>query len=116
MKQRIMNHVAFFNSIVYTGYFFCRQCGYVSKKYNSYMRQDVKVQSRYLRYVLEYMGEEYLTQKAADITSSRVTIFQEDGTVAFDSKTDVSSMENHKDCPGSQSCPKREVGKWCGYQ
>lgn len=115
MKQRIMNHVGFLTALSILVTFFAASV-VMYQKYNSYMRQDVKNESRYLRYVLEYMGEEYLTQKAADITSSRVTIFQEDGTVAFDSKTDVSSMENHKDRPEVKAAQKREKGKWCGYQ
>ena len=115
MKQRIMNHVGFLTALSILVTFFAASV-VMYQKYNSYMRQDVKNESRYLRYVLS-IGEKYLTQKAADITSSRVTIFQEDGTVAFDSKTDVSSMENHKDRPEVKKPPKkREKGKWCGYQ
>ena len=109
MKQRIMNHVGFLTALSILVTFFAASV-VMYQKYNSYMRQDVKNESRYLRYVLEYMGEEYLTQKAADITSSRVTIFQEDGTVAFDSKTDVSSMENHKIVRKSKLPKKRRRG------
>ena len=110
MKQRIMNHVGFLTALSILVTFFAASV-VMYQKYNSYMRQDVKNESRYLRYVLEYMGEEYLTQKAADITSSRVTIFQEDGTVAFDSKTDVSSMENHKDRPEVKAAQKKGEGE-----
>ena len=110
MKQRIMNHVGFLTALSILVTFFAASV-VMYQKYNSYMRQDVKNESRYLRYVLEYMGEEYLTQKAADITSSRVTIFQEDGTVAFDSKTDVSSMENHKDRPEVKAAQKTGEGE-----
>ena len=110
MKQRIMNHVGFLTALSILVTFFAASV-VMYQKYNSYMRQDVKNESRYLRYVLEYMGEEYLTQKAADITSSRVTIFQEDGTVAFDSKTDVSSMENHKNRPEVKAAQKKGEGE-----
>lgn len=110
MKQRIMNHVGFLTALSILVTFFAASV-VMYQKYNSYMRQDVKNESQYLRYVLEYMGEEYLTQKAADITSSRVTIFQEDGTVAFDSKTDASSMENHKDRPEVKAAQKKGEGE-----
>lgn len=110
MKQRIMNHVGFLTALSILVTFFAASV-VMYQKYNSYMRQDVKNESQYLRYVLEYMGEEYLTQKAADITSSRVTIFQENGTVAFDSKTDASSMENHKDRPEVKAAQKKGEGE-----
>lgn len=110
MKQRIMNHVGFLTVLSILVTFFVASV-VMYQKYNSYMRQDVKNESKYLRYVLDYMGEEYLTQKAADMTSSRITIFHEDGSVLFDSKTDAASMENHKDRPEVKAAQKKGEGE-----
>lgn len=110
MKQRIMNHVGFLTALSILVTFFAASV-VMYQKYNSYMRQDVRNESQYLRYVLDYMGEEYLTQKAANITNSRITIFHEDGTVAFDSKMDAASMENHKNRPEVKAAQKNEEGE-----
>ena len=110
MKQRIMNHVGFLTALSILVTFFAASV-VMYQKYNSYMRQDVKNESQYLRYVLEYMGEEYLTEEVADMTNSRVTIFQKDGSVAFDSKTDVASMENHQDRPEVKAALKNGRGR-----
>ena len=98
MKQRIMNHVGILAAFSILITFFAASI-VMYQKYNSYMRQDVKNESRYLRYVLEYMGEDYLTREVGNITTSRITLFQEDGTVLFDSEKDAESMENHKNRP-----------------
>ena len=111
MKQRIMNHVGFLTALSILVTFFAASV-VMYQKYNSYMRQDVKNESQYLRYVLEYMGEEYLTEEVADMTNSRVTIFQKDGSVAFDSKTDAASMENHQNRPEVKAALKAE--RYCG--
>ena len=110
MKQRIMNHVGFLTALSILVTFFAASV-VMYQKYNSYMRQDVKNESRYLRYVLEYMGEEYLTEEVADMTNSRVTIFQKDGSVAFDSKTDAASMENHQNRPEVKAALKEGEGE-----
>ena len=57
------------------------------------------------------MGEEYLTEEVADMTNSRVTIFQKDGSVAFDSKTDAASMENHQNRPEVKAALKEGEGE-----
>lgn len=110
MKQRIMNHVGFLTALSILVTFFAASV-VMYQKYNSYMRQDVKNESQYLRYVLEYMGEEYLTEEVADMTNSRVTIFQKDGSVAFDSKTDAASMENHQNRPEVKAALKEGEGE-----
>ena len=81
MKQRIMNHVGILAAFSILITFFAASI-VMYQKYNSYMRQDVKNESRYLEYVLENMGEEYLTREVGNITTSRITLFQKDGTVS----------------------------------
>ena len=110
MKQRIMNHVGLLAALSILITFFAASI-VMYQKYNSYMRQDVKNESRYLRYVLEYMGEDYLTREVGNITTSRITLFQEDGTVLFDSEKDAESMENHKNRPEVKAAKQTGEGE-----
>lgn len=110
MKQRIMNHVGILAAFSILITFFAASI-VMYQKYNSYMRQDVKNESRYLRYVLEYMGEDYLTREVGNITTSRITLFQEDGTVLFDSEKDAESMENHKNRPEVKAAKQTGEGE-----
>lgn len=54
MKQRIMNHVGLLAALSILITFFAASI-VMYQKYNSYMRKDVKNESRYLEYVLENM-------------------------------------------------------------
>lgn len=110
MKQRIMNHVGLLAALSILITFFAASI-VMYQKYNSYMRQDVKNESRYLEYVLENMGEEYLTREVGKITTSRITLFQNDGTVLFDSEKDAKSMENHKNRPEVKAAIKHGEGE-----
>lgn len=110
MKQRIMNHVGILAAFSILITFFAASI-VMYQKYNSYMRQDVKNESRYLEYVLENMGEEYLTREVGNITTSRITLFQKDGTVLFDSEKDADFMENHKNRPEIKAAIKHGEGE-----
>lgn len=110
MKQRIMNHVGFLValSIFLT---FIAASVVMYEKYNSYMRQDVKNEAEYIRYALEHMGEEYLTEEAGQLTTSRITLAKEDGTVVYDSEKEISELENHKNRPEFQKAAKNGSGE-----
>lgn len=110
MKQRIMNHVGLLVALSILITFFAASI-VMYQKYNSYMRKDVKNESRYLEYVLENMGEEYLTHEVGNITTSRITLFQKDGTVLFDSEKDADFMENHKNRPEIKAAIKHGEGE-----
>jgi len=110
MKQRIMNHVGLLAALSILITFFAASI-VMYQKYNSYMRKDVKNESRYLEYVLENMGEEYLTREVGNITTSRITLFQKDGTVLFDSEKDADFMENHKNRPEIKAAIKHGEGE-----
>lgn len=110
MKQRIMNHVGLLAALSILITFFAASI-VMYQKYNSYMRKDVKNESRYLEYVLENMGEEYLTREVGNITTSRITLFQMDGTVLFDSEKDADFMENHKNRPEIKAAIKHGEGE-----
>lgn len=73
------------------------------EKYNDYMKQGVKDEAYYIRYALEHIGEEYLTEETGRLTTSRITLTKADGTVLYDSEKNPDEMENHNDRPEFQS-------------
>ena len=82
MKQRIMNNIGFLValSMLLT---FTAASVIMYEKYNSYMRQDVKNEVEYIRYAIEKIGEEYLTEETGNLTTSRITLTAPDGTVLY---------------------------------
>ena len=38
------------------------------------MQQDVKNEAKYIRYAIENIGEEYLTEETGNLTTSRITL------------------------------------------
>lgn len=63
------------------------------------MYSSVKNECKYYKFALDKMGDGYLDAKAGDITDSRVTLIDTDGTVLFDSLEKVELMENHSSRP-----------------
>lgn len=110
MKQRIMNNVGLLVilSVLLT---FIAASGVMYDKYNKYMRQGVKDEAEYLRYALEHIGEEYLTREAGELTTSRLTLAEADGTILFDSEKNPDEMENHKKRPEFQKAEKDGIGQ-----
>ena len=80
------------------------------EKYNSYMQQDVKNEAKYIRYAIENIGEEYLTEETGNLTTSRITLTRPDGTVLYDSEKYPDSMENHKSRPEFESAREKGSG------
>lgn len=109
MKQRIMNNVGLLValSIFFT---FTAASVVMYEKYNSYMQQDVKNEAKYIRYAIENIGEEYLTEETGNLTTSRITLTRPDGTVLYDSEKYPDSMENHKSRPEFESAREKGSG------
>ncbi len=109
MKQRIMNNVGLLValSIFLT---FTAASVVMYEKYNSYMQQDVKNEVKYIRYALENIGEEYLTEETGNLTTSRITLTRPDGTVLYDSEKYPDSMENHKSRPEFEAAREKGSG------
>lgn len=109
MKQRIMNNVGLLValSIFLT---FTAASVVMYEKYNSYMQQDVKNEAKYIRYAIENIGEEYLTEETGNLTTSRITLTRPDGTVLYDSEKYLDSMENHKSRPEFESAREKGSG------
>ena len=109
MKQRIMNNVGLLValSIFLT---FTAASVVMYEKYNSYMQQDVKNEAKYIRYAIENIGEEYLTEETGNLTTSRITLTRPDGTVLYDSEKYPDSMENHKSRPEFESAREKGSG------
>lgn len=110
MKQRIMNNVGVLValSVLLT---FISASIVMYEKYNSYMRQDVKNESEYLRYALETIGESYLTEETGKLTTSRITLINSEGTVLYDSDSDSGQMENHKNRPEFKEAEEKGKGE-----
>lgn len=68
-------------------------------EFNRSMKQSVKNEVEYVRYFLEQTEASALTQEIGDLTTSRITLADTDGTVLFDSELDSTQMENHSDRP-----------------
>lgn len=69
------------------------------QKFTSFMKQSVRTEATYIQNALEQWGTSYLTQEIGDLTPSRITLADTDGTVLFDSKTDPALLENHGSRP-----------------
>lgn len=98
MRQRIMNHASFLVvlSVVLT---FIAASIVMYGKLNSNMYQDVRNEARYIRAVMEMQDGGLSMEELGDVTSSRLTLLDEDGNVLFDSETEAGTLENHKDRP-----------------
>lgn len=110
MKQRIMNHVGV---LVALGIFlsFLAASGIMYDKYNNYMQQDVKNETEYIRYALKNMGTEYLTQEMGQLTTSRITLLDPEGTILYDSERYPNEMENHGNRPEIQAAMEKGEGE-----
>lgn len=114
MKQRIMNNIGFLValSMLLT---FTAASVIMYEKYNSYMRQDVKNEVEYIRYAIEKIGEEYLTEEAGNLTTSRITLTAPDGTVLYDSEQYADQGENRTGSPGLEKVQEDGTGEVMRY-
>jgi two-component system phosphate regulon sensor histidine kinase PhoR len=63
------------------------------------MENEVKREANYLKSALNITGIDYLNNELIEDASNRISLIDVDGTVLFDSKEDVSTLENHSDRP-----------------
>lgn len=63
------------------------------------MKDSVRTECRNLKSVLDQVGEDYLTPEKGDLTSSRLTLIDEEGKVLFESLEPADRMEDHGDRP-----------------
>lgn len=114
MKQRIMNNIGFLValSMLLT---FTAASVIMYEKYNSYMRQDVKNEVEYIRYAIEKIGEEYLTEETGNLTTSRITLTAPDGAVLYDSEQYTDQEENRTGSPGFEKVQEDGTGEVMRY-
>lgn len=98
MRKRILNYVGFMIilSMVLT---FVSASVIMYVKTNEWMEQDVRNEAQYVRLLLEQTTDSGWEEQAGTLTTSRITILNEDGTVQYDSEEDSATMGNHKDRP-----------------
>ena len=98
MKQRIFSHTSLLIilSVILT---FLAAGTVMYNRYDIYMKQGVRDEAAYIKTGLEEDGEEFLTTRIGNATSSRITLLGEDGKVLFDSIENPAEMENHSNRP-----------------
>lgn len=75
------------------------------------MEKEVERETTYLESALNVTGIDYLHNGLVKDASNRISLIDSDGTVLFDSKEDVSTLENHNDRPEFIQALKDGYGK-----
>ncbi|HIU75071.1 MAG TPA: PAS domain S-box protein [Candidatus Pelethocola excrementipullorum] len=65
----------------------------------SEMKTSVRTECRYMKSVLDQLGETYLTSEIGDITPSRLTLINQEGKVLFETMEPADMMTDHGDRP-----------------
>ncbi|MDO5135405.1 MAG: ATP-binding protein [Eubacteriales bacterium] len=94
MKQKILGHTS--RMVVLTVLLtFIAASVVMYSKFNTYMQQGVRDEAKYIQVGIEEFGEDYLSWKVGDATSSRVTLTDQEGDVIFDSEAEAKQLPNH---------------------
>ena len=67
--------------------------GVLYSYFTGQLRDELKYEATYIAKAVEMNGIDYLNQLGSD--ENRITLVQPDGTVLYDSKADVATMDNH---------------------
>lgn len=110
MKQRMMNHGSFLVVLSVLLTFFAATI-VMYAKFNTYMKQGVRDEAKYVRAGIDDVGEQYLSTKVGELTESRITLTDKDGNVLFDSETEPEELENHSDRPEFIQASKEGYGE-----
>ena len=87
--------------------------GILYSNFDGQMRKELSKEAAYLSYGVEQQGVDYL--KNIKDKSARITYIDQDGTVLFDNKADVSEMKNHSDRTEFQKAEKYGAGESSRY-
>ena len=87
--------------------------GILYRNFDGQMRKELSKEATYLAYGVEQQGLDYL--KNIKDKSARITYIDQDGTVLFDNKADVSEMKNHSDRTEFQKAEKYGAGESSRY-
>lgn len=114
MRQKILNHVGvlLISSVLIT---FLVVSLAMYEKFNGYMQEGIQEETEYLRIALENTGNDYLNLEVGELTNSRITLVDTDGTVLFDSLEPAQDMENHSDRPEFQEARDKGNGELVRY-
>jgi two-component system phosphate regulon sensor histidine kinase PhoR len=63
------------------------------------MEKEVEREAAYLNSAINISGIDYLNNDLVKDGNNRISLIDTDGTVLFDSKEDINTLENHKDRP-----------------
>lgn len=98
MKKKILNHTSVMIVLAVLVTFLAASVVTYSK-FNIYMQRGVREEAQYICYGMERYGENFLTEKLGKVSTSRVTLIGEDGTVLYDSEAAPEELENHSNRP-----------------
>ncbi len=108
MRQRILKSVSILVVVsVLTAFAAASLVMY--EKFRDTIRQGVRNEAEFIRIGVEKMGETYLLDQADSLTDSRITLINQDGSIAYDSEGNPDVMENHSDRP--ELVEAREKGR-----
>ena len=110
MKQKMMNYcgILVIVSVLLT---FISATFIMYNKFSTTMKQGVRDEASYIQIGLEMAGDDYLTAQVGNLTDTRITLADTDGTVLFDSGEDVGNMENHSNRPEVIQAEKEGTGE-----
>lgn len=98
MKKCILHHTSLL--IVLSAFLTFVAAGTVMyNKYDIYMKQGVRDEAAYIQTGIEEDGESFLSERVGNVTSSRITLLDQNGEVQFDSIENPERMEDHSDRP-----------------
>jgi len=109
MKQRIVRNVSVLvlTAVLLT---FLATSVVMYEKYKETIRQGIYNEAGYLSISVNQMGPEFLTKQVGDLTSSRITLIDQNGVVLFDSEEALQNLENHNNRPELQMAREKGYG------
>ena len=112
MTKKIFKSIMFVCALVLT-VGLAAVMGILYSNFDGQMRKELSKEAAYLAYGVEQQGLDYL--KNIKDKSARITYIDQDGTVLFDNKADVSEMKNHSDRTEFQKAEKYGAGESSRY-
>lgn len=110
MKQKIFKNTSLLVALSVLLTFFAMSVVLYQRTYH-HARQALKNESGYICQAMNSYGADYLTQEVGDITSSRVTLFDENGEALFDSVKHAGDVSDTEDRPEVREAFEKGYGE-----
>lgn len=106
MKQKMFKSTSILVSLAVLLTFLAMSIVFYQKTYDQ-MTTAVRNECAYVKMAVESMGEGYLNEEVANLTSSRITLIDVDGKVLFESEKDAENIANHGQRPEFQEAAEK---------